>query len=85
MPKYPCARICKCPGIISPVEGTLTTSASRSMFSLAVNVCRHFGIEPVERVELKDEDVGHYIEEPMHSRLTLHAINATTRATTGGK
>lgn len=52
-------------------------------FSLAVNVCRHFGIEPVERVELKDEEVGHYIEQPMHSRLTPHARNATKRAGTG--
>lgn len=38
-------------------------------FSLAVNVCRHFGIEPVERVTLKNEEVGHYIEQPMHYRL----------------
>lgn len=38
-------------------------------FSLAVNVCRHFGIEPVERVKLKNEEVRHYIEDPTHYRL----------------
>ncbi|MEW6324881.1 MAG: FAD-binding oxidoreductase [Nitrospirota bacterium] len=39
-------------------------------FSLAVNVCRHFGLEPVERVRMKEDDaVGQLIEEPLHQRI----------------
>ncbi len=39
-------------------------------FSLAVNVCRHFGIEPVERVRLApSESVLGLIEEPRHLRI----------------
>jgi len=43
---------------------------------------RHFGIEPVERVELKDEEVGRYIEDPVHYRL---ARQLAMRADTGGE
>ena len=39
-------------------------------FSLAANVCRHFGIEPVERIGASSQqDVSHLIEEPLHHRL----------------
>jgi hypothetical protein len=39
-------------------------------FSLAVNVCRHFGIEPVERIRAgKPEEVQGLIEEPLHYRM----------------
>ncbi len=39
-------------------------------FSLAANVCRHFGIEPVKDVRLKDhESVEGLVEEPLHSRM----------------
>lgn len=39
-------------------------------FSLAVNVCRHFGLEPVERVRMKEDDsISQLIEEPLHQRI----------------
>lgn len=39
-------------------------------FSLAVNVCRHFGIEPVRRVMMKDDPyAGDQIEDPLHYRI----------------
>ena len=39
-------------------------------FSLAANVCRHFGIEPVERIRpLTEQDISHFIEDPFHHRL----------------
>jgi len=39
-------------------------------FSLAANVCRHFGIEPVKTVRLRDqESVAGLIQEPLHSRM----------------
>ncbi len=39
-------------------------------FSLAVNVCRHFGIEPVEQIRLAPpESVLGLIEEPRHLRI----------------
>jgi len=39
-------------------------------FSLAANVCRHFGIEPVERIgTLSQQDISHFIEDPLHHRL----------------
>lgn len=38
-------------------------------FSLAVNVCRHFGIDPVERVRLTPQDVSSLIAEPLHYQL----------------
>lgn len=39
-------------------------------FSLAANVCRHFGIEPVKSVRLQDYvPVESIIEEPLHSRM----------------
>ncbi|HJS07626.1 MAG TPA: hypothetical protein VJ809_08190, partial [Pirellulales bacterium] len=43
-------------------------------FSLAANVCRHFGIEPVERLRPSSKDVSDLIARPRHlqaaSRLT---------------
>jgi hypothetical protein len=42
-------------------------------FSLAANVCRHFGIEPVERIRsLTEQDISHFIEDPLHHRLAKH-------------
>jgi hypothetical protein len=39
-------------------------------FSLAVNVCRHFGVEPVEAVRLDDQQPAEtLIEEPTHARM----------------
>jgi hypothetical protein len=39
-------------------------------FSLAVNVCRHFGIEPVEQSPLAEpEAVQSLIEDPLHYRM----------------
>lgn len=38
-------------------------------FSLAANLCRHFGIEPVKTVRLSVDPVEALIEEPMHSRM----------------
>jgi len=38
-------------------------------FSLAANLCRHFGIEPVKAVRLSADPVEALIEEPMHSRM----------------
>ncbi|MEW6543949.1 MAG: FAD-dependent oxidoreductase [Nitrospirota bacterium] len=39
-------------------------------FSLAANVCRHFGIEPVKAIRLAEpQAVEGLIEEPLHSRL----------------
>ncbi len=39
-------------------------------FSLAANVCRHFGIEPVKAVRLADDpSLAALIHEPMHSRM----------------
>jgi glycine/D-amino acid oxidase-like deaminating enzyme len=39
-------------------------------FSLAVNMCRHFGIEPVERIKtLSQEDISHLVDDPLHHRL----------------
>ena len=39
-------------------------------FSLAANVCRHFGIEPVERVGVPShQDIGQLIEDPLHHRI----------------
>lgn len=36
-------------------------------FSLAVNVCRHFGIEPIERVKMAEgATVSRLVEEPLH-------------------
>ncbi len=60
-------------------------------FSLAVNVCRHFGIEPVERVRLAPiENVLGLIEEPRHLRIAreiaenssalLPLLSATTQS-----
>jgi hypothetical protein len=40
-------------------------------FSLAANVCRHFGIEPVERIRMAANDVGHLTEDPHHLKLAL--------------
>jgi hypothetical protein len=47
-------------------------------FSLAANVCRHFGIEPVERLRPSSKNVSHLIAEPLHLRLarTISEINA---------
>jgi len=38
-------------------------------FSLAANVCRHFGIEPVERLRLSSKAVNQLIERPKHLKL----------------
>jgi hypothetical protein len=39
-------------------------------FSLAVNVCRHFGIEPVEAVRLEEHQPAEaMIEEPTHASM----------------
>ena len=39
-------------------------------FSLAANVCRHFGIEPVERIGVfSQEEISHLVEDPLHRRL----------------
>jgi glycine/D-amino acid oxidase-like deaminating enzyme len=38
-------------------------------FSLAVNVCRHFGIEPVEGVRSDKTDATAFIEEPRHLQI----------------
>jgi glycine/D-amino acid oxidase-like deaminating enzyme len=39
-------------------------------FSLAANVCRHFGIEPVEQIKtLSKEDISHLVDDPLHHRL----------------
>src|SRR5215469_10121346 len=38
-------------------------------FSLATNLCRHFGIEPVERIRMGASDVTGFIEPPKHLHL----------------
>jgi hypothetical protein len=39
-------------------------------FSLAANVCRHFGIEPVERTGVpSQDDISHLVEDPLHHRV----------------
>ena len=39
-------------------------------FSLAANVCRHFGIEPVERIAaVSQQDISHLVQEPRHHHL----------------
>ena len=39
-------------------------------FSLAANVCRHFGIEPVERIGFSSQqDIGNLTEDPLHQRI----------------
>jgi hypothetical protein len=39
-------------------------------FSLAANVCRHFGIEPVERsAAASQQDISHLVQEPRHHHL----------------
>jgi hypothetical protein len=39
-------------------------------FSLAANVCRHFGIEPVERIAAaSQQDISHLVQEPRHHHL----------------
>lgn len=56
--------------IIDRGHYTLTLPGKFSLcFSLAANVCRHFGIEPVRTVRLSADPVDHLIEEPMHSRM----------------
>lgn len=57
--------------IIDRGHYTLTLPGKFSLcFSLAANVCRHFGIEPVKAVRLKDDaSVEAMLQEPMHSRM----------------
>jgi hypothetical protein len=53
--------------IIDRGDYTLAVPGKFSLcFSLAANVCRHFGIEPVERLCLSSKDVRHLIARPRH-------------------
>lgn len=38
-------------------------------FSLAVNVCRHFGIEPAQQIRMTSDDMGSLIAVPQHLQL----------------
>jgi glycine/D-amino acid oxidase-like deaminating enzyme len=56
--------------IIDRGDYTLALPGKFSLcFSLAANVCRHFGIEPVERLRLSSKDVSHLIARPLHLQL----------------
>ena len=57
--------------ILDRGEYTLALPGKFSLcFSLAVNVCRHFGIEPVEQSRLVEpEAVRSLIEEPLHYQM----------------
>jgi hypothetical protein len=57
--------------IIDRGNYTLTLPGKFSLcFSLAVNVCRHFGIEPVEQSRLAEpEAVQGLIEDPLHYQM----------------
>jgi hypothetical protein len=56
--------------IIDRGDYTLTLPGKFSLcFSLAANVCRHFGIEPVERLHVSSQDVSDLVERPKHLRL----------------
>ena len=47
-------------------------------FSLAVNVCRHFGFEPVDRTRVgKSEEVRGLIEDPLHYRMAKQLAQKT--------
>jgi hypothetical protein len=56
--------------IIDRGDYTLALPGKFSLcFSLAANVCRHFGIEPVERLRPSANDVSGLVARPLHLRL----------------
>lgn len=56
--------------IIDRGDYTLALPGKFSLcFSLAANVCRHFGIEPVERLRPSSKDVSPLVARPFHLRL----------------
>ena len=66
--------------IIDRGDYTLALPGKFSLcFSLAANVCRHFGIEPVERLRFSPKDVSHLIARPLHLKLASR-INGADQA-----
>jgi len=67
--------------IIDRGDYTLALPGKFSLcFSLAANVCRHFGIEPVESLRLSSKDVSHLIARPLHFKLASQITGAEASA-----
>ena len=67
--------------IIDRGDYTLALPGKFSLcFSLAANVCRHFGIEPVERLRPSSKDVTGLVARPFHLRLASQIVGAELTA-----
>jgi len=65
--------------IVDREDYTLALPGKFSLcFSLAANVCRHFGIEPVERLRVSSRDVSALIERPKHFKLASQIVGLTS-------